>query len=107
MKQIVIALGVVIVMFVLFSFRETLFTAFENTAEYQKVEVIEIVEELPAWQTDEEAIKAAQAVVDRKIAEARLEALQASSTALTATYKTDKEALDAEIEEVEKELGLY
>lgn len=46
MKTVAIGIGVAIVMTVLFTYRDTLSTAFENTAEYQKVEVIEVVEEI-------------------------------------------------------------
>ena len=60
-----------------------------------KVET-ETVEVHPEWTTDEEAVAAAQAVIDRKRAEAELEDVQGQI-----------EALEARETELEKELGSY
>ena len=64
-------------------------------AEQPKIEK-ETVEVHPEWTTDEEAVAAAQAVIDRKSAEAELEDVQGQI-----------EALEARETELEKELGSY
>ena len=71
-----------------------------------KVET-ETVEVHPDWSTDEEAVAAAQAVIDRKRAEAELEVVQGQIEALEAQYKADKESLVEQETELEKELNLY
>jgi len=58
-------------------------------------EVIQ-VEEVPAWQTDEDAIRAAEEVIQRKEWEDELN-----------TVQSDIEALKAREAELEKELGVY
>lgn len=66
---------------------------------YERIENLEVetpVIEVPKWQTDEEAIKAAQDVIRKKELQAELadlKDLQASTT--------------AKIKEVEKQLGIY
>lgn len=57
---------------------------------------VETVEVHPEWSTDEEAVAAAQAVIDRKRAEAELEDVQGQI-----------EALEARETELEKELLVY
>lgn len=56
---------------------------------------------------DEDACKAAQDVIDRKAAEAELEALEASFEALTATYEAEEAAYLEAKKELELELGSY
>jgi tRNA A37 threonylcarbamoyltransferase TsaD len=56
----------------------------------------ETVEVHPDWSTDEDAVAAAQAVIDRKRAEAELEDVQ-----------SEIEALEAREMELEKELLVY
>ena len=65
-----------------------------NTAEVQK-EVLE-VEVHPEWATDEDALRAAQDVIQRKEWEAELNTVQG-----------DIEALRARESELEKNLGTY
>lgn len=69
----------------------------QNETEYisPQKEVVE-VEVTPEWASDEDAVKAAQAVIRRKELEAELSALEA-----------DKAAIQTRIDEVEKELGTY
>lgn len=61
-------------------------------------EVIEVVEEeiVPEWQTDEDAIKAAQDVIQRKVWEADETRLEGQI-----------EALQSELDETRKSLGTY
>jgi len=67
-------------------------------SEYETVsEVIEIEKEVtPEWATDEEAVQAAQDVIERKRAEAELKAVQG-----------EIEALRVREEALEKQLGQY
>ena len=71
------------------------------------VEKEQSIEELPAWQTDEEAVKAAQAVIDRKNNEALLASVQEQLDLLEKTYKEERTVLLEKETEIEKELGLY
>jgi len=69
--------------------------ALNNKAvEYVQREVM--VEVTPEWAKDEEAVKAAQAVIRRKELEAEL-----------ATLTTEIEARETRVTEIEKELGTY
>lgn len=68
---------------------------------------IQEVEVQPEWQTDEDAIKAAQAVIDRKRTEAELKSVQGQIEALEATYKAEMAALVEQETNLEKELGSY
>ena len=61
--------------------------------------------ETPAWMQDEDAIAAAEAVVKRKELEAENARLDAEVKALTETYNTEVERLEARQLEIEKELG--
>jgi hypothetical protein len=65
----------------------------------------EAVVETPAWMQDEDAIAAAEAVVKRKELEAENARLDAEVKALTETYNTEVERLEARQLEIEKELG--
>lgn len=65
----------------------------------------EPVVETPAWMQDEDAIAAAEAVVKRKELEAENARLDAEVKALTETYNTEVERLEARQLEIEKELG--
>jgi len=93
MKTIIIAVGVVIVMFVLVNnFGSTAYTAVNQKVETVKVEVH------PEWigEEDEEAIQAYKDVIQRK-------ALEADKSRLEGQI----EALQSELEQVDKELGLH
>ena len=61
----------------------------------EKEEVI-IIEEVPEWANDEEAVEAAQAVIRRKELEADKNRLEGQI-----------EALESELEAVDKQLGLH
>ena len=61
--------------------------------------------ETPAWMQDQDAIAAAEAVVKRKELEAENARLDAEVKALTETYNTEVERLEARQLEIEKELG--
>ena len=67
----------------------------------------ETVEVHPDWSTDEEAVAAAQAVIDRKRAEAELEAVEANLEALRATFNEQEDELLQQKQQLEKELGTY
>ena len=93
MKTIIIAVGVVIVMFVLVNnFGSTAYTAVNQKAETVEVEVH------PEWigEEDEEAIQAYKDVIQRKAWEADKSRLEGQI-----------EALEDELEQVDKELGLH
>ena len=70
------------------------FGVFDTTVEAVKKEVV--AEEVPEWQTDEDAIKAAQAVIEKKEWEAELLEVQSAINTLTERR-----------EELEKNLGTY
>jgi len=106
MKSIITAVGVVIIMSVLVNNREVLFDAFHNTAMYQKAETIE-VEVHPDWASDEEAVSAAKGVIQRKAWEADKERLEGQIEALQAQYETDLDALKLDLDDVDKNLGIY
>lgn len=66
---------------------------------YERIETLEVetpVEQLPAWQTDAEAIKAAQDVIKKKELQAELSVLEVEVT-----------ERKARMVEIEKELGTY
>lgn len=90
MKTIIIVLGIALVVGVgVYSYNNDVVV--EN-------EVIEIEEEVivPEWQTDEDAIKAAQDVIQRKVWEADETRLEGQI-----------EALQSELDETRKHLGTY
>lgn len=73
----------------------------------ERVENLEVetpVEEVPAWQKDEEAIKAAQDVIKKKELQAQLEAVDKETADVKATYEAEtaklKAAYDAKISEL-------
>ena len=68
---------------------------------------VETVEVHPEWSTDEEAVAAAQAVIQRKAWEAELEAVEANFEAVTATFEADKAAYIEKKTQLEKNLGSY
>ena len=70
------------------------FGVFDTTVEAVKKEVV--AEEVPEWQTDEDAIKAAQAVIEKKEWEAELLEVQSAINTLTKRR-----------EDLEKNLGTY
>lgn len=101
MKTIIAGIGIVAVMYgaVLF---------IPNGMEVIKIEKEEIVKEVtPDWASDEEAVKAAQAVIRRKELETELNALESNFEALTASYEAEKASYKAKKTELEKELGTY
>jgi hypothetical protein len=75
------------------------------SAENSTSEANEPAVETPAWMQDEDAIAAAEAVVKRKELEAENARLDAEVKALTETYNTEVERLEARQLEIEKELG--
>jgi len=92
-KIILGASGIVLVMIVLIGVREGFF----NTDVQVIQEVEEVIEvEIPEWQTDEDAIKAAQDVIRKKELEAELEKVQ-----------SDINELSTRRDDIEKELDLY
>lgn len=78
----------------------------------------EVVEVLPEWAEDAEAVEAAKAVLHKKALEAELNALESNFKDATATYNEEKVALEAAYSEkvrvyeeertrLEKEIGTY
>ena len=106
MKSIITAVGVVIIMSVLVNNREVLFDAFDTSVSYQKAETIE-VEVHPDWASDEEAVSAAKGVIQRKAWEADKERLEGQIEALQTQYETDLDALKLDLDDVDKNLGIY
>lgn len=102
MKTIIIATGLAIVMYVAVMFIPNV-TEVSVIKEDVEKEVIEV----PAWQTDEEAIKAAQAVIRRKELEAELNALESNFEASTASFEAEKAKYKEEKTRLEKELNVY
>lgn len=82
------------------------FGFFENEVVYNNEEQV-VIDNTPEWAVDEEAKAAAEAVVKRKELEQKLEEKQSEASQLTETYQESKAVVDAEIEELEKELGTY
>ena len=64
-------------------------------------------EVLPEWAKDEDAIKAAEAVMKKKELEAALTVLKDTFASSTALYEAEKKAFTAKKTELEKELGTY
>ncbi len=91
MKALIFAVIVVGLMFTAVSLRG------EDTV-YERIENLEVETpvEVPKWQTDEEAVKAAQDVIRKKELQAELAVLKDAQASTT-----------AKIKEVEKELGTY
>ncbi len=101
MKFILIATGLVIAMGVAVTF-------IPSTVEVNKIETEEIIKEiLPEWGTDEDAVKAAQDVIQRKAWQAELTALEASFASSTATFEAEKEVYLERKEELEKDIGIF
>jgi len=94
MKTIVPLVGVMILIGIVGVNKDRIGEILANTAEVQK-EVLE-VEVHPEWATDEDALRAAQDVIQRKEWEAELNTVQG-----------DIEALRARESELEKNLGTY
>jgi len=108
MKFILFAFGLVIVMGLVAQNQGFLDTSLEVINERTATTTVEIVEEetLPEdWL--EEAEKAHQAVIDRKRAEAELEAVQGEIEALRATFTAQEDELLQKEQQLEKELGTY
>jgi hypothetical protein len=101
MKFIIVAMGLVAVMGVAVTY-------IPSVTEVNKIETEEVIKEiLPEWGSDEEAVEAAKAVIQRKAWESELEALEASFGSSTATYEAEKEVYLEQKKELEKSLGLY
>jgi len=96
----------VVVMGTLLSNWEVIENAFDTSVSYQKAETIE-VEVHPDWASDEEAVSAAKGVIQRKAWEADKERLEGQIEALQAQYETDLDALKLDLDDVDKNLGIY
>lgn len=97
MKTIIAVVVIVIVMGLLVKYKENT----TSTYEYVKEQTTEVVQE--AWMTDEDAIKAAQAVVRKKELEAESAQLAEDIEALQANILELQEKKKA----VDKESGAY
>jgi len=74
--------------------------------EYVKENTMEVVEEpKEAWMTDEDAVKAAQAVIRKKEAQLELNAVQGNIEALKSTYEAELGLLEAQEDELTEELS--
>lgn len=82
MKATIIAIVVVGLMAVTLSLRNS------DTISYVKEEVIKEVEKVPDWAQDEDAVKAAQAVIRKKELEAELTSLDAQIKELQTKRKS-------------------
>jgi hypothetical protein len=92
MKTIIIAIAVVGVMALAVQFNYP-----KDSYEYVREDTVEVIEApKEPWMTDEDAIKAAQAVIRKKELEAELAGL-----------KAEHASTSNRIKEVEKELGTY
>lgn len=81
-------------------------TSIEVTNDEPKI--VEVEKEVqPDWATDEEAVAAAQAVVERKRLENELETLNMTWASTTEAYAADKAKYEAAKAQLEKELGIY
>jgi pectin methylesterase-like acyl-CoA thioesterase len=78
-----------------------------GSVEYHREEVIKEVEVTPVWAQDQDAVKAAQAVIRKKELEAELSVLKDSWASTTAAYEAEKKAYQGEKERIEKELGTF
>ena len=105
-KSIIIGVISVVVMGTLLSNWEVIENAFDTSVSYQKAETIE-VEVHPDWASDEEAVSAAKGVIQRKAWEADKERLEGQIEALQAQYETDLDALMQDLDDVDKNLGIY
>ena len=92
MKTVIAFIAVVIVIMGVYSQKNRIGELMTSTLEVRK----EIVEVSPEWATDQEAVDAAQAVIRRK-------ELETDKTRLEGQI----EALESELETVDKELGYY
>jgi len=63
--------------------------------------------EQPDWMSDEEAVEAAKAVIERKEWEANKLRLESNIEALQVKYEADMEAMQLELDNVDKQLGVY
>jgi hypothetical protein len=63
--------------------------------------------EVPEWMSDEEAVAAAEAVMQRKAWEAELEALEASFASTSAAYDAAEAAYVEQKMQLEKDLNVY
>lgn len=79
-----------------------------GTVEVNKIEKEEIIKEVtPDWAEDEDAVKAAQEVIQRKAWEEELKALEASFASSTAAYEAEREAYLERKIDLEKSIGSY
>lgn len=106
MKPIIIATGLAIVVGVIV-FSQQGNTLEVTTLKERMEEVVKEPMEVPAWQTDEDAVKAAQAVIDRKNTEAELKSVQEKIEELDVTYKASRAELVEQETVLEKKLGTY
>ena len=105
-KSIIIGVISVVVMGILLNYWEVIENAFDTSVSYQKAETIE-VEVHPDWASDEEAVSAAKGVIQRKAWEADKERLEGQIEALQTQYETDLDALKLDLDDVDKNLGIY
>jgi hypothetical protein len=84
MKIIIGAIALVVVMGVVIQYRDSLFTSYKYVRE--EVEVVKEVK--PDWAQDEDAVKAAQAVIRKKELEAELASLDTQIKELQSRRKT-------------------
>ena len=85
--------------------RDTVMDVFSSSAEVIVIEREVIID--GARFTDEDAIKAAENVLNRKALEAELSGLESNFEATKTTYEADKTWYEGEKERIEKELGVY
>jgi len=105
-KSIIIGVISVVVMGILLSYWEVIENAFDTSVSYQKAETIE-VQVHPDWASDEEAVRAAKDVIQRKAWEADKERLEGQIEALQTQYEADLEALETDLDSIDKHLGVY
>ena len=86
----------------------TLIGYLNEPTEAVNVKTETVIEEVhPDWATDEEAVSAAKDVIQRKAWEADKERLEGQIEALQAQYETDLDALKLDLDDVDKNLGIY
>ena len=101
MKTIIIAVGIVIAMGVVVQM-------IPSTTEVIQGEQTEVTIEVePDWATDEDAKQAAKDVIQRKAWEADKERLEGQIEALQTQYEADLDALKLDLDDVDKNLGIY
>lgn len=80
-------------------------TTVENQAVEQSEVNTEPVEVIPEWMTDEDAVKAAEAVMQQKKLQAELAELEASFASSTAEFEALKDTYTEEKIRLQKELS--